>query len=124
MASDENLEKILSRAGKLKTSFKYPGDEERRYGLLKDRAGLKASVKEGEVPYWVVVDLIDFTGREGEFMRFGYYRENASKWGSQTTLTTSLSSWKEIFVKAAREKEWFRDLLDNVMSELEIPETH
>jgi hypothetical protein len=29
-----------------------------------------------------------------------------------------------MLVKAAREKKWFRDLLDDVMTELEKPATH
>jgi len=31
--------------------------------------------------------------------------------GSQTTITEPLSTWKALFIKAAQEKKWFRDLL-------------
>jgi hypothetical protein len=132
MPTDHELNKILSRIGKLKPFFKYPGDDSRghRQGILKDRTGLKEPHKKDEVAYWVVADLIDFSAqsRPERFMRFGYYRGSSKNWGSQTTLTMSLPNWKRLFVKAAREKKWFRRLLESVMTELDKsdsdPATH
>ncbi len=117
--SDRDLQRILSRVGS-KVGYRYPGNGVRRVGLLKDRTGIKEPNRKNEVPYWVVVDLIDFPDqRERDFMRFGYYRQSSSSWGSQTTLTMSLSNWKRLLVRAAREKEWFRKLLEDVTSEIE-----
>jgi hypothetical protein len=69
-----------------------------------------------------VVDLIEF-GEEKEpmWLRIGYYRKPGKRlnWGSQTTITEPISIWKKIFVSAAKEKKWFRDLLEDVMKELD-----
>jgi hypothetical protein len=120
MQSDPELQKILSRVGR-KSSYKYPADEGKREGRLKDRVGLRApSSSHDRVPYWIVVDLIERAG-EPDIMRFGYYRRSSSQWGSQTTLTSPLSTWKRTLIKAAREKQWFRDLLQDVMKELQRP---
>jgi hypothetical protein len=53
-------------------------------------------------------------------MRIGYYRKplNRLVWGSQTTITEPLSTWKDLLVKAARDMDWFRSLLEQVMSEV------
>jgi hypothetical protein len=40
-------------------------------------------------------------------------------WGSQTTITEPIETWKELLVHAAKEKEWFRKLLSEVMQEVE-----
>jgi hypothetical protein len=112
--------KIDSCIGR-KVSFKYPGNEGDKHGILKDRVVIESTNEIGRVPYWDVVDLIEFAGeKEPEWMRIGYYRKPKQKlnWGSQTTITEPLSIWKRIFVDAAREKRWFRDLLEDVMSEL------
>jgi hypothetical protein len=75
----------------------------------------------GTVLYWDVVDLIEFEGEmEPERLRIGYYRRPGEKlnWGSQTTITEPISIWKKILVSAAKERKWFRDLLESVMEEL------
>jgi len=116
MAIDHDLDVILSKIGGPST-FTYPGGEAGRAGRLKDRSGLKAPRENGRAPYWATVDLIEYQ-EEPELMRFGYYRGSSSQWGSQTTLAARLPVWKKLFVKAAREKKWFRKLLEDVMSEL------
>lgn len=116
----DELHKIRSRIGK-KVSFKYPGNEGDKHGILKDRAVVESSNEIGNVPYWDVVDLIEFKDeKEPEWIRIGYYRKPKQKlnWGSQTTITEPVSIWKRILVNAAREKKWFRDLLEDVMNEL------
>ena len=114
------INKILSCIGRTVT-FKYPGDEGTRHGTLKDRAVFESHFAPGEVPYWDVVDLIAFKGEPEECMRIGYYRKPGQHliWGSQTTITEPVSLWKEMLIKVAREKIWFRKLLEDVMSELE-----
>jgi hypothetical protein len=54
-------------------------------------------------------------------MRVGYYRKPKDHlvWGSQTTITKPMVIWKDLFIQAAREKPWFRKLLDDVMKELQ-----
>ena len=116
----DDLKKILSRIG-TKVSFKIPGEEADKHGILKDRTVVESTNAPGAVPYWDVVDLIEFKGEEEpEWIRIGYYRKPKDKliYGSQTTITEPISIWKRILVNAAREKKWFRDLLEDVMNEL------
>jgi hypothetical protein len=118
-------EVILRAVGTKKVHFKYPGVEGELHGTLKDRCVLAAGDNIGGVPYWDVIDLITFEGQtEPDFMRIGYFRKplNRLVWGSQTTITEPLSTWKNLFVKAAQEKEWFRTLLEQVMSEVKAKE--
>ena len=119
------IDKILSCIGK-EITYTYPGDEPSQHGILKDRCVFESPYG-GTVPYWDVVDLIEFKSqKEPECIRIGYYRKPDKKlnWGSQTTITETISGWKGMLVKAAREKEWFRQLLDDVMNELQTPPTH
>jgi hypothetical protein len=53
--------------------------------------------------------------KEPKWIRIGYYRKpkDTLNWGSQTTITEPVSIWKRILVNAAREKKWFRDLLED-----------
>jgi hypothetical protein len=114
-------ETILRDLGKKKVRFAYPGVEGVLQGTLKDRCVLAAGNNIGGVPYWDVIDLIEFEGQsEPDFMRIGYYRKplNRLVWGSQTTITEPLSTWKDLLVKAARDMGWFRSLLEQVMSEV------
>jgi hypothetical protein len=119
-ATTDERGKILSAIGK-DVSFNYPGSEGDKHGILKDRAVVESTNAPGRVPYWDVVDLIQFEGEEeAEWIRVGYYRKpkHTLNWGSQTTITEPVSIWKRILVNAAREKKWFRDLLEDVMKEL------
>jgi hypothetical protein len=119
-SSNDDKRRILSRIG-TNVAFKYPGDEGDKHGILKDRAVVDSTNPPGAVPYWDVVDLIEFKGEEEpEWIRIGYYRKPKQKlnWASQTTITEPVSIWKRILVSAGRDKKWFRDLLDDVMNEL------
>lgn len=113
-------EQILRDLGRKRVRFAYPGVEGVLNGTLKDRCVLAAGTNIGGVPYWDVIDLITFDGQTEPFMRIGYFRKPVNRlvWGSQTTITEPLSTWKDLFVEAARNKEWFRGLLEEVMSEV------
>ncbi|HEY2414764.1 MAG TPA: hypothetical protein VGI40_21140 [Pirellulaceae bacterium] len=119
MAAEGEKSLILSRIGS-RVAFKYPGTEGDKHGILKDRAVVDSTNAPGTVPYWDVIDLIEFEGEaEPEWIRIGYYRKPAGKlnWGSQTTITEPISVWRRTLIEAAK-KKWFRDLLNDVMSEL------
>jgi hypothetical protein len=120
MASEE-VDKILSKIGK-KVEFTYPGDEGKKLGVLRDRAVFGCNYV-GEVPYWDVVDLIEFEGEaELEFIRITYYRKKPGQplnFAGQTSITEPVSVWRKMLVSAAQEKNWFRALLQDVMRDLE-----
>ena len=99
-------------------SFTYPLGEKRRRGVLKDRSITRSNAEHpDEVPYWNVADLIEFSGEPERWLRFGYYRmpKGRLNWASQTTATFRFSEWRRLMVKAAKEKPWFRELLQDVM---------
>ena len=103
---------IRTRLGK-PVHFKYPGNEGSRRGVLKDRVIIRSNPTAKGVPYWDVVDLIEFPDApEPLWMKVGYYRytEGRRFWGSQTTLTDPLSAWRRLFVKA-KSRPWFTPLL-------------
>ncbi|HPT02837.1 MAG TPA: hypothetical protein PLJ84_09585 [Bacteroidales bacterium] len=120
MNENEVINKIKSRIG-TKVSFKYPGNEGEKQGILIDRAIIPSKNVAGAVPYWDVVDLIEFKDHQEQWIRIGYYRKPANKinWGSQTTITEPVSVWKRILLNAAKEKPWFKKLLFEVITELE-----
>lgn len=116
MDDDSIAAKLLEPIGK-KVHFTYPGDEPNKKGVLKDRAFIP-SPGATEVPYWDVVDLIEFPDEpEPEWIRIGYYRKPKDRlvWASQTTITEPVGTWKELLVHAAKEKRWFRKLLEEVL---------
>ena len=120
MITTAEINKILSRN---KVAFKYPGNEGDKHGILKDRSVTESINAPGTVPYWDVVDLIEFKDeQESAWLRIGYYRKPKDKliWGGQTTITEPVSVRKKILVNAAREKKWFQNLLEDVMNELKI----
>jgi hypothetical protein len=116
----DERDKILSRVN-TGVHFKYPGNEADKHGVLKDRIVVASTNDPGRVPYWDVVDLIEFKGeKEPLWIRVGYYRKPKDRliWASQTTITEPVSIWKRILISAGREKKWFRDLLEDALSEL------
>lgn len=73
------------------------------------------------VSYWDVVDLIEFKDDEDpEWIRIGYYQKSKGKlnWRSRTAITEPISIWKKVLINAAKEKKWFRDLLEDVVDEI------
>lgn len=119
MLDDQIIKQILGKINR-KVKFVYPTGEPKRQGRLTDRVVDRANPNEKGVPYWSVVDLINFDERHGEWIRFGYYRKPKDRlnWASQTTATFPIEAWKRLFIKAAKEKTWFRELLNEVMDEL------
>jgi len=116
--NDEVAKRILSKIGQ-EVCYSFPGNEGKLRGTLKDRAVI-VSPTESVVQYWDVVDLIEFNGKKEPWIRFGYYRrpKDTLIWGSQTAPTGPASEWKEIFINTARQKKWFRKLLEEVCREL------
>jgi hypothetical protein len=114
----DDLSKILSAVGR-RVNFVYPEGEGKKQGILKDRAVVKSTNRYLSVPYWDVVDLIEFEGEPEPRIRIGYYRKPRNsphpRYASQTTITEPISVWKEILVEAIREKKWFRDLIEDVV---------
>jgi hypothetical protein len=120
----EEITKILSCVGK-PVNYIFPGGEPSQHGILESRC-VFVSPYGGTVPYWDVVDLIKFESYpETKFIRIGYYRKPGNRliYGSQTTITETIPAWKGLLVKAATEKKWFRELLEDVMKELQGPPT-
>lgn len=116
----EIIAKLMRPVGK-KVSFQYPADEGHKHGTLQDRAIIASNPGATGVPYWDVVDLISFPDEpEPDWIRIGYYRlpKDRLVWGSQTTITEPVGVWKRILVGAARQKAWFRALLEEVVDEL------
>ncbi len=114
------LARILKPIGK-PVSFKYPGNEGDKKGTSKDRAIVPSNPGDTGVPYWDVIDLIEFPGEaEPEWLRIGYYRKPKDRlvWGSQTTITEPISTWKRVLVQVTLAKPWFRRILEDVHDEL------
>jgi hypothetical protein len=113
--------KLLEGVGKKRVKFAYPGDEGIKNGILKDRAFVRSPGSTG-VPYWDVVDLIEFPGEaQPRWIRIGYYREKPRgrlRWGSQTTITEPVEIWRRLLVHAAKRKRWFRRLLEGVVKKV------
>jgi len=55
----KTLNKINQRIGQ-PTNFRFPGSEGKKKGILKDRATVVSNPWSRGVPYWDVVDLIEF----------------------------------------------------------------
>lgn len=114
------IRKILGCIGR-RVAFKYPANEKHKSGFLVDRAVVRSNPGTSGVPYWDVVDLIRFHNEKNpEWIRIGYYRvpKGRLQWGSQTTITEPVKTWKRVLIEAAKQKPWFRDLLISVVAEL------
>src|SRR5262245_15846751 len=95
--ADDVLRKKMMKAVGRPVAFQYPGNEGRKQGRLRDRFILRSNPESEGVPYWDVVDLIEFAGEEEPlWIRIGYYRKPKERlvWGSQTTITEPASVWK------------------------------
>jgi hypothetical protein len=117
LTKKEVYAKLQEAVGK-PVKFKYPSDNKR--GLLKERVIVWSgwSDEGNHVGYWDVVDLIEFLPNKAGnrfWIRIGYYRQIGDKlrWASQTTITEPPRTMKRIFMQAAKQKKWFRDLLPN-----------
>lgn len=114
------VHKILGCINK-RVAFTYPAGERHKRGILVDRAVVRSNPGTRGVPYWDVIDLIEFPNeRNPKWIRIGYYRvpKGRLQWGSQTTITESVETWKRVLRDAAKQKAWFRGLLLDVMDGL------
>jgi hypothetical protein len=113
------IQKILKAVGQ-KVKFHYT-EKSDKLGILKDRVIIPSELNPNGVSYWDVVDLIEFPGEaEPEWIRIGYYQELGGRllWASRATITEPIEIWKKILVTTAREKPWFKKLLDDVHKEI------
>lgn len=113
-------EKILGRIG-APVTFGYPSEEGNESGVLRDRYVLAGAGGRGKVPYWDVIDLIEFPETdEPQWIRIGYYRKPKDRlvWASQTTITEPVSVWKRLLSGAARAKPWFANLIRDIAQDL------
>jgi len=75
-----------------------------------------------------VIDLIEFTEpKPFDAIRFGYYNitgpnHDKLRWASVGALTEKTDELKDLFIKAAREKTWFRELLEEVLIKAKVAE--
>ncbi|HUK56586.1 MAG TPA: hypothetical protein VLY20_08005 [Nitrospiria bacterium] len=113
-----SVEKILSRIRK-PVVYHYPGDEGERRGVLEDRTVLSVGRNPAGAFYWLIVDLIKFSGYRGHWIRIGYYRKTKERlvFAGQTTSTYRVSQWKRLLLKTSNEKRWFRKLIQDVAEE-------
>ncbi len=121
MFSENEIVQKIKRCIGNEVNFKFPGGEVRKIGILMDRAVLRSEDEKTKVPYWDVVDLIKFPEeKQKEWIRIGYYRmpKDSLNWGAQTTIAEPIEVWKKLLIEAAKEKEWFKKLLLEVIQEL------
>jgi hypothetical protein len=121
----EAIKKILEAVGR-PVNFGYPAGEKDKKGILKDRSVLYSGTTSTGINYWDVVDLIEFpVEKEPYWIRIGYYREQKVKlnWAGKNTITEPVDIWKKLLVNAAREKVWFKNLLEEVQFELKAGQT-
>lgn len=81
---------------------------------MRDRAIVWSGHSRSGADYWDVVDLIEFpTAKHRDWIIIGYYRQVGDKlrWGSQTTITEPVHTMKRLLGQAAKQKQWFREVL-------------
>jgi hypothetical protein len=66
---DQVTRQILAKIGR-RVAFLYPPDEGNAEGILRDRYVLPSS--RGKVPYWDVIDLIEFPGEQDQRLDEGW----------------------------------------------------
>ena len=121
MHDDPEIEAKLLRPVGEKVSFRYPGSEGHKRGILEDRVIIPSDPGTPGVDYWDVVDRITFPDEpESDWLRIGYYRRSKGRlvWASRTAITEPIGVWKRILLTASRQKRWFRELLEGVVDEL------
>ena len=80
-------------------------------GKLIDRYVIKGG-EDDWVIYWNMIDLIRFETEDEDWLRITYYRykKKEKRWvfAGQTSFSDPISSFRELFVNAIKEKEWIR----------------
>ena len=95
------IDKIKQAVGE-PVSFRFPRSEGHKGGILKDRAVVVSNPYSRGVPYWDVVDLIEFPEeREPLWMRIGYYRKPKDRlnWAVKQQLQNPCLSGREFLSK-------------------------
>lgn len=99
-----------------------PAGEGERRGWLEDRVVVPSGHGPAErgVPYWSVIDLIEFDNETEPWIRITYYRLPRDRliFAGQTTATFRIREWQQLLLQAAKDKLWFRELLQGVVEEL------
>jgi hypothetical protein len=92
-----DVARIKKKVGK-RATFRHPGSEGTRRGILKDRKIAWRGKNPTGADYCDVVDIIKFDGQKEPWLRIGYYRQAVGgpiRWAGQTTICEPLSRWRE-----------------------------
>ncbi len=112
MSDDDILKRLMAKVGS-RVSFKYPGGEGEKRGILKDRVAVKSNegARRG-VRFWNVIDLLEFPDATQPWIRFGYYRQDGSRlvW-ARSSLADGEEDVRRLFVAGIQQAEWFRQLV-------------
>jgi len=117
LTEEEQRDYLLSKI-KEPVHFTYPEPPRHRKGTLVDRFLLKDG-EHGSVIYWHMIDRIEFEDKC--WLRITYYRykKKEKKWNfsGQTSFSTSISRFEELFVKAIKEKQWMKMLFRQILKQ-------
>ena len=103
--------KLMTAVGR-PVKFTYPAAEGTRQGTLKDRAVAVGSNTRG-VPYYNVIDLIEFADEPEPWVRITYYRHLRSgklSFAGQYSICEPVSSWERLMAVGGA-TPWFRPLI-------------
>ena len=116
LTKEEQEEYLYNKIGD-PVNFTYPKGEGDLSGKLLDRV----VVFDGEddfVLYWNMIDLIEFSGEDEDWLRLTYYRckKKDRRWvfAGQTSISDPISCFEELFTKAIKSKVWMRHLFSNI----------
>ena len=112
------IERVESAVSK-EVTFDYP--EGTKKGILKERIWERTETKSGDVGYINTIDFIEFEGEKELWMRISYYRvfpNGKLVWGGQYSIAEPLSEWKGLIKKTAKDNQWFRHMLIDVVTEI------
>jgi hypothetical protein len=116
LSKEEQKQYLLSRIGDA-VNFKYPEPPYLLKGKLLDRYVIAGGEDEW-VAYWNIIDLISFENEDEKWLRITYfrYKKKDRRWvfAGQTSLTDPISSFRDLFVNAVKEKDWIRPLFKEV----------
>ncbi len=118
MTEKEAQARLMKKVGQ-RVSFKYPGAEGEKRGVLKDRVVVKSTeATHSGARFWNVIDLLDFSDATDPWIRFGYYRESGEHliW-ARSSLADGQEDLRRLFVAAAKKAPWFRELVKGLTAD-------